>query len=295
MFFNILRYLTTHPLNKDHKFRSLVRFIKWQLGSRLVPGETVYSWIDGSKFYVKTGETSLVLNIYTGLYEFEDMGYLLHVLRPNDLFIDVGANVGSYTILASAVRGASCYSFEPIPETYNRLENNIRLNNIESKVKALNVGLGCKEGVIKFTHDLGAMNRAIVVGESYENAINVNITTLDDVLKNESPSLLKIDVEGFEAAVLEGASETLGKYSLHSVILELNGSGMKYNHNESRIHGIMSDYGFNPYSYDPLSRILLNYDSSKKRSDNTLFIRDDVAVLERLKSAPFVNVHGKHF
>jgi len=48
--------------------------------------------VNGSKFLVKTGETGLTGNIYTGLHEFPDMGFLLHFLRAEDLFVDIGAN-----------------------------------------------------------------------------------------------------------------------------------------------------------------------------------------------------------
>ena len=93
-----IRFITNHPLNREHKLGAIIRFAKWQLGSRLVPGAVVYDWINGSRFLVKTGETGLTGNIYTGLHEFPDMGFLLHFLRSDDLFVDVGANVGSYTI-----------------------------------------------------------------------------------------------------------------------------------------------------------------------------------------------------
>lgn len=102
----IIKFITHHPLNRGHKLRAIIRFVKWQIGSRLVNGSIVYDWVNGAKFLVKTGETGLTGNIYTGLHEFQDMGFLLHFLRPEDLFVDIGANVGSYTILACAAVGA---------------------------------------------------------------------------------------------------------------------------------------------------------------------------------------------
>lgn len=80
-----------------------------------------------------TGATG---NIYTGLHEFIDMAFCLHLLRPGDLFIDVGANVGSYTILASKVVGANSFTLEPVPETFKRLKRNININDIVSLVDA---------------------------------------------------------------------------------------------------------------------------------------------------------------
>jgi hypothetical protein len=66
------------------------------------------------------------------------MAYVLHTLTPDDFFVDVGANVGSYTVLACAVRGAKGYCFEPVPTTYRRLLDNLRLNDLTSRVVSLN-------------------------------------------------------------------------------------------------------------------------------------------------------------
>ena len=119
--------------------------------------------------------------------------------------------------------------------------------------------------------------------------------TLDSVLEGESPAVAKIDVEGFETPALEGAQKTLNKASLHSVIMELNGSGSRYGYDESRILEIMSDHGFKTYSYDPLDRSLIKLAGKSLASGNTLFIRDLSVVAERFASAPKVRIFGKEF
>lgn len=290
-----LKFITTHPLNRDNKVKSLIRFLKWQIGSRLVPGAVVFDWINGSRFLVRTGEAGLTGNIYAGLHEFQDMAFLLHVLREEDLFIDVGANVGSYTILACAAMGASGYAFEPVPSTFKRLFENIRLNHLENRVNCLNIGVGREQGSIVFTSDMDTTNHALASGEKNDNTISVEVSTLDIVLRDELPTLIKIDVEGYETPVLEGALETLEKQTLHSVIMELNGSGNRYGFDESRILEMMSNYGFRTYSYNPLDRTLVDLQGKKLISSNTLFIRDESFVLDKLKNSPKVTVHGKQF
>jgi hypothetical protein len=114
-----------HPLNREHKLQAIIKFLRWQIGSRIAPGAIVYQWVNGSKFIVRPGETGLTGNVYCGLHEFADMAYVLHVLEPDDLFIDIGANVGSYTILACAAKQARGYCFEPIPSTFEKLMENI--------------------------------------------------------------------------------------------------------------------------------------------------------------------------
>lgn len=251
-----LKFVTNAPLNRKSKIKALAHMVRWQVASRLALGDTVYPWVNGSKFFVNNKELGLTGNIYTGLHEFNDMGFLLHNLREEDLFIDVGANVGSYTILACAAVGARGYAFEPIPSTYARLVENIRLNHLEERVKCVNQGIGAEQGVIAFTNDLNTVNHALADGEQTGNVTKVDVTTLDAVLNNESPTMLKIDVEGYETLVIEGANETLQKPSLNSIIIELSGIGKRYGFDESKLVDRITGYGFSAYDYDPLKREL---------------------------------------
>ena len=223
------------------------------------------------------------------------MGFLLHALRDEDLFVDIGANVGSYTILACSAVGARGVAFEPVPGTYKRLVANMRLNNLDKKITHVNKGVGARQRSIAFTGDSDTTNHALASGEQCNNTVIVEVTTLDDFLYGEFPSIAKIDVEGYETPVLEGAQETLKKQTLHSVIMELNRCGSRYGYDESRILEIMFDYGFQTYSYNPLDRTLVNLKGKNLNSGNTLFIRDKSLVEERLRGAPNVSVHGHQF
>jgi len=223
------------------------------------------------------------------------MGFLLHFLRDEDFFVDVGANVGSYTILACSAVGAKGVAFEPVPSTYERLVDNMRLNHLDEKVKCINKGIGAQKGSIAFTSDNDTTNHALASGEQCNNTVNVEVITLDTALNDESPLLIKVDVEGYETPVLEGASKTLKKKTLNAVIMELNGSGSRYGYDESRILKLMFDYGFQTYSYNPLNRTLINLEGKNLNEGNTLFIRDKFLVEERLRDAPKVTIHGCQF
>lgn len=292
---NTIKFITDHPLNREHKLSSIIRFAKWQVGSRLVPGAIVYDWVNGSKFLVKTGETGLTGNIYTGLHEFPDMSFLLHFLRAEDLFVDIGANLGSYSILACFAVGARGIAFEPVPSTYKRLVENMRLNHLEEKVKCINKGVGDQQGTISFTSDSDTTNHALASGEQCDNQVTVEVTSLDAALVGEAPSLIKIDVEGYETPVLEGAQEILKNQTLNSVIMELNGSGSRYGFDESKILELMLSNGFKTYSYNPFIRKLINLEGKNLDSGNTLFIRDKSVVEDRLRVASKVTINGRQF
>jgi FkbM family methyltransferase len=283
---NTVKFITTHPLNKGQQLNALIRFLKWQLSSKIFPSPIIYRWINGS-LIIYPGDTGLTGNLYCGLHEFADMAYLLHVTTAESLLIDIGANVGSYTVLACAVRGARGYCFEPVPLTYERLIDNIKINNLSERVIALNLGLSDREDELVFTADENCMNH-VVTSDSNDlttNTVKVKVLPLDKILQSESPSLIKIDVEGFERLVLKGMETTLANESLHSVIMELNGSGSRYGFKEEEILRTMIDYGFLTYTYEPFSRKLKTLDGKNNLSGNTLFIRNENLVKERIEKS----------
>lgn len=148
-------FIENHPLVGKHPTKAYWRFLKWQLSQSIYPKTVVHTFTEKTRLNVKKGMTGATGNIYTGLHEFPDMGFVLHFLRKEDVFGDVGANIGSYTILASGHVGARTIAFEPIPETFYWLKKNIKLNQLEAKVHAFNIGLGSETGVLRFTatHD----------------------------------------------------------------------------------------------------------------------------------------------
>jgi len=180
-----LKYIANHPLNRKRKIKAILNFFKWQIGCRLIPGEVIFNWINGSKIIARLGESSATGNIYCGLYTFSEMAYVLNVLMPEDLFIDIGSNIGCFTILACAVKGARGYCFEPIPSTYNRLINNLHLNNLTDRVKAFNIGLSDKEGMLSFTTDNNTTNRVVKDGKTDSDTVMVKVMTLDKILFEE--------------------------------------------------------------------------------------------------------------
>ena len=292
----LIAFVANHPANAGHRLQALLRLLRWQIASRLVSCDMVHEWIGGSRFLARSGEHGLTGNIYVGLQEFHDMAFVLHMLRPGDFFVDVGANVGSYSILACAVAGARGCAIEPVPATFARLLENMRINHLEDSVQCMNVGLGSALGTLRFSSDMGVCNRALGASENRAGDIMVQATTLDLLLAGRRPCLIKIDVEGYEAAVLAGARETLSDHELKAVIIEVNGSGERYGFTESQLFDTMAGYGFHACTYDAAERRLNTPDSMAKRaSDNTIFVRDPEQVGERLRNAQGFSVNGNRF
>jgi len=280
--YSILRFILTHPLARRNKTEALKRFFLYQVSKLFNPYPIVYALTDKTKLIVEKGMSGATGNIYCGLHEFEDMSFLLHFLRPEDLFVDVGANVGSYTMLASGHVGCLTKAFEPVPATYIRLRNNIAINYLQDRVLTYNIALGAEKNIIKFTSDLDTVNHAMLEGE-HENYVQVNVKPLDKFKGDQVPGLIKIDVEGYEAEVLKGAGITLVDEALKAIIIELNGSGSKYGYNDSDIHQQLLHFGFLAYMYDPFTRSLIPRNSFGDM--NTIYARDIEFVKQRLSKA----------
>jgi FkbM family methyltransferase len=219
------------------------------------------------------------------------MGFVLHALRDGDLFFDIGANVGSYTVLASAT-GARCMAFEPVPETYRHLMSNVMLNQLfEVQVSCYAVALGSSRGVLRFSTDQGTVNH--VLAENEESGISVPICRLDEYWPRESPPLavIKIDVEGFEWEVIQGGEQTLRQPAVAVIMEILNGQECRYGFDDWELHRRMLEMGFGLYRYDPLTRVLTETD--EVIGGNNLYLRDAEFLRERVRTAAQYAVHGR--
>lgn len=277
----ILNFIYKHPLNTNRKVESLLTFFLWQICSKLWNGSFVYNWIGDSKLIISSGMTGATGNIYVGLMEYEDMSFLLHYLHEDDLFFDIGANVGVYTVLASKVKHANTVCIEPLPVTYEKLRDNIQINRLNN-VTSLNIGLSYEKSKLHFTTDKDTMN-GVAIASDVNNQEEVDVDTLDNIGKLYGvPRVIKIDVEGFEANVLKGAHKVLQDEKLEVIIIELNGSGIKYGFSDDKIHNDLKKLGFNSFKYVPLKRKLIKLEKHGT-THNTIYIRE--AVLANIEIA----------
>lgn len=291
---NFCRLAKRHPLTKDSFAATCCRLLRWQLACILLPGPKIVPWVNESSLVLERGMVGATGNYYFGLHEFEDMSFVLHFLQKDDLFVDIGANVGAYTVLAGAVKKAKVIAFEPIPSAFRRLTTNINVNQI-SAVSLLNVGLGASKSALRFSTGLDAENHVMTDSDiGLLESLEVPIETLDEILGMKFPTMIKMDVEGFESEVIRGGMRTFSDSSLQALLIELNGAGERYGFNEESIRNQLEDWGFHLCRYDPLLRRLDKIDKVEaNRNGNGLYIRDHEKVNAKLRNAPSFNVLGR--
>ena len=278
-------FVSDHPIGSMDQRGAWKRWLRWQFGSRLLGCPVLMPWLDESCLVVERGMTGATGNLYCGLHEFADMALVLHYFsNASGSFVDVGANIGSYTILASKVCGASTIAIEPLPSTFERLKRNLAANRIGGSVEAHCAAAGSAAGTIRFSSDRDTMNQ--VVDESYKGpAVTVPVNTLDNLLSGRRAGFWKVDVEGFEREVLKGASESLNDPSLEVVLLEGN---------DDFISSTMQHAGFAMRHYHPFTRELTAPDADAATS-NHVWVRESEDLCGRLRRAPKRIVYGVEF
>lgn len=271
-----------NPITANNRVKAMYKYIYFNMVCR-IKKEIHHKGIGGLNFSIQKGDSGLVGNIYYGVYEFNESMFMTHFLRQEDTFLDIGANLGHYSLLASGLTGAKSIAIEPIPSTFKKLQKQININNLNNSIEANNIGLSKTKANLYFSNDSEDMNH--IVDEHYRNAIEVPVDTLDNITKKTLVRLIKIDVEGYEKVVFEGGPNTLRNKELKAMIVELNDSGKRYNISDDELYEMIISYGFLPYEYYPISRQLVSLESYNKKQFNTIFIKDIDFVKERIDSS----------
>jgi FkbM family methyltransferase len=181
----------------------------------------------------------------TGIYDLAVSEALFRLVRPGDLVVDAGANVGYMTLLSGVACGPSgrVIAFEPNPGLFSVLKQNVdvaRSRIVMAPVELREAALGPRaERATLMLPDPSARNNglAYIRGDeshprmprvepgtgddaSVERSVNVPVETLDDVVGERLVGLLKVDVEGYEFPLLQGAARALSQHRIRHVVFE---------------------------------------------------------------------------
>ena len=152
-----------------------------------------------------------ILRILNGTYEREQTLLFEQLLRPGGVVLDVGANVGYYTLLASVLvgDGGVVHAFEPEPRNAEFLRHHLRVNGVRN-VTVQQAAVSDRAGTARF--EFGSGSGTGHLGES--GTLEVRTLRLDDYCAEHGlvPTAIKIDVEGAEMSVLFGARDTLARH-----------------------------------------------------------------------------------
>lgn len=184
------------------------------------------------------------------------------VLKPGDTFIDIGAHVGYFSMLAAAIVGpqGEVIAFEPSPDNYRQLVEHVALNGF-TNVLPFHLALGDREHVaaLHLNSDNDGGHALWDVGVHQDNhksranpvAHPAFVTRLDRVLAGRpmrSVKAIKIDVEGSEVLALRGAAETIARYQVPFIVAEVNRTGLELmGTSENELRALMAGLGYDAW------------------------------------------------
>jgi FkbM family methyltransferase len=230
-----------------HHFRRPVLWLLFHLEPEEVPltrvgppGERFKMWLPWQ------GNPGLFCVL--GMYEPQAIKFLREVVRPGYCCIDIGANLGYYALLMARLVGPSgqVIAFEPFPRNFQTLQKNVSLNDLQN-VRIEPIAIGETSGSLSLFFAAEEENSATPSATAYavdgrQENLQVPMLSLDGYLSTGQfvPNLIKIDVEGAEMAVLEGARRTLA--TVRPILLvEIHGWGTE--ESEKVLH-VLSEYHY---------------------------------------------------
>lgn len=192
-----------------------------------------------------------------GSYETAETCFLKSVFRESDVFIDVGANLGWYSlVLGRSCPCAQIFAIEPIPSTVETLKRNIALNRLDN-VEAICMGMFNKEGEFDFLFaaDVSGATSLKLVGQSRGEGtvrnVPCKVTTLDAFCSSRgiTPALIKIDVEGAELMVAQGGGRVLSGTPI--ILMELLRKWSRaFGYHPNGVLDLLSDYGYCAWAFN---------------------------------------------
>lgn len=212
-------------LDKIHEFNNLLLFYAKQLTSQSIikklemeDEKIIFTTKQNVRFICDNVEKRGTLFMALNLGEYEEEDTLIDsFVNKNSVCFDIGANAGWFSLhLAQKIPGIQIHSFEPIPAVFNNFKRNLTLNGFQG-IHPYNLGFSNEEGVqeLHFSPSLTALSSFKQLFPEQTSKVKCSFTTLDNFVKNNNIrkiDFLKIDVEGAELLVIDGAKNSLHQF-----------------------------------------------------------------------------------
>lgn len=226
--------------------------------------------------------------LYYNIYEWRDTPTIISLAQDTTTIVDIGGNIGQMAMLF-AQYAKKVYTFEPIPATANRLEQNIGLNGLNEKVILSRVALTNYKGKIKFglpPKSNRGTGSTVITEQSKNNTIEVESVTLDEFIERNNITdvdLIKMDIEGAELFALRGMTKLLSTSNKPILILEMTLVMMKQaGYGADELIDFLKGFGYicHEFTKNGLKRSLSEV---HPQSENYCFLSSEHLLLQKVK------------
>lgn len=218
----------------------------------LLKSEIVH--INGYKLILDPNDDSLGLSI-NDMYEKSETSYFINNIKKGDVVVDIGANIGYFTLLFSNLVGDTgrVFAFEPSQDVFDILQKNIKLNNCEN-VELINKAVSDKTGKIDlYVSSGGSSDNRVYDSNDNRSKISIHAISLDDFFEHYHGNInyIKTDTQGAEYQVIKGMSNLLKKKNDIKIMSEFFPQGLaECGITPYEYYDLLKKYGFKMYELD---------------------------------------------
>lgn len=264
-----LKHLFSSPHNNNHKAFALKRFLYWKLIRAFKLKNIPYKLWEDRKIFLNHDSFQSMWVMYNYIVDWEEFNLIKCYVKHNHQVCDIGSNMGFYTIWMSKFIGreGNIHSFEPDKSNFERLQNNVILNNLKKTVKLNNNAVSDIDGMLSFTSGLDGENH---IDNTNISSLSVESKKLDTYAHEnniQSFNYVKIDVEGFEYSVLKGAETLLSTHKIAILQLEINSTLSNSNTNVDDVLKFLDTFNYKLCTYDVKNHKMIHTNYTKSREN----------------------------
>jgi len=260
------------------KFRELIKSLCYFLVLRLSLGVVR---VKGNKIFLKKHTPGFLRLLFFGVYEPFETNIFKKQIKKGNIVLDIGANIGYYTLIAAKLVGkdGKVFAFEPDPNNFLLLKKNVKLNNYQN-VTLVNKAISDKSKNIKLylsKNNFG--DHRIYKSSENRESINIKCIRLDDYFKkiNQRVDIIKMDIQGAEWAAIKGMQSLLRKNPNIKIIMEFSSDDLR-------------KFGVNPKEFlDFLANLGFIFYNINEKKDKLEFINID-KIMEQFSGKEFTNL-----
>jgi FkbM family methyltransferase len=270
-------------LGKSQKFVNLYEELLSKIGSDI---HLEYVEIDGQKLFLDK-EDSLLLSIRKDNYDKFEIDCLKKIIKKDDNVVDLGANIGLYSIILAKLvgKGGQVFSFEPDPSNFKLLSKNIEINKHDN-VTLVQKAVSDKTSKTKlYISKRNFASHRIFDSEDKRDSIEIDVIKLDEYFeKFQKPvNFIKMDIEGVEGAAISGASNLIKNLNDFVILLEYFPKWIKkFGNIPEELLLSLREQNFELFNLNKISKkiepiiisdFILEYNENKKNYTNILCIK----------------------
>jgi FkbM family methyltransferase len=276
---SFIRLVLHHPSSFENRVRALRRFLFRQMRKRVTSRPLIIQW-EGMLLEVGMHARAAAAAYYLGRPDWWEFDFIERFVRPGDVAVDVGANVGVYSLFLAQRVGpsGSIIACEPDPDNAAALAANLARNHLQ-QVHVVQAAIADREGRVPFAAGRHTMSR--IAENSAVATCRVPVTTLDTLCAGTRPLFAKVDVEGAEHLVLRGARALMAAGAPPVWQLEIDPDRREQT---THLAHELAASGYRTYAWDAESRTLRTRRVDEPCGKNLLAIADRSVVERRLGS-----------